>query len=94
MLAVPSTAALALWDEPGLVGVKADVGDFAAFAGRGFGVDLLEVDGNETGVDLGGGDLAVSEQFLDVADAGAASEKDCGAWTPRSLPTDRASFSG
>ncbi len=43
--------------------------------GGGVFLDLLEAVGVDVGVDLGGGDVGVSEEFLDDAEVGAAGEE-------------------
>ena len=55
------------------------LGGGAALAGGGFGVDGFEVVLDDVGVDLGGLDVAVAEHFLDVPDAGSASQHAGGA---------------
>ena len=51
----------------------------AAFAGGGLFVDGFEVVFDDVGVNLGGFDAAVTEHFLDVANAGSAAQHAGGA---------------
>ena len=45
---------------------------FESFAGRGFLVNFFQIKRNDTGINLGGGDLAVSQHFLHMPDRGPA----------------------
>ena len=46
----------------------------AAFAGTGGCVDLLQIDGNDAGVNLRGSQVFMAEQLLDVAHVGPSFE--------------------
>ena len=46
----------------------------AAFAGAGGCVDLLQIDGNDAGVNLRGGQDYMTKQLLDVAHVGPSFE--------------------
>ena len=46
----------------------------AAFAGAGGCVDFLQIDGNDAGVNLRGGQVFMAKQLLDVAHVGPSFE--------------------
>ncbi len=57
-----------------------------SLAGVVFFVDLLEAVGGDVGVDLGGGDVGVGEEFLGDAEVGAAEEEVGGRrWSRKSI---------